>query len=363
MPSLLIYGSYGFVGSLIAEEAIERGLDPILAGRDREKVREQVDDLEQPGRRFSLEDPEIVSEALADVECVLNCAGPFSNTAGPLVEGCLESGTDYVDITGEIPVIESIQDRDTEAEDADVTLLPAAAFSTVPMDCLAAHLADRSPEATDLALGVDSFRVPSIGTVRTVIEGADDGGAIRRSGELEDVPTAWRTREIDFGRGARPAITMPMGDVSTAYYTTGIPNVEMYAVMPQPARTALKLHRVLTPILAAPPVQSTLKLLAGIREGPSERARERGSAYVWGEASTDDDKTSVSRLRTPDPYVVTTDAAVTVTERVLESDTESGFQTPAGAFGSEFVLDLEGVQGFFDESTPEGSSPVNPLLR
>ncbi|APX97494.1 saccharopine dehydrogenase family protein [Natronorubrum daqingense] len=361
--TVLIYGSYGFVGSLIAEEAIERGLDPILAGRDREKLREQVDDLEQPGRRFALEDPRIVAEALADVDCVLNCAGPFSNTADPLVQGCLESGADYVDITGEIPVIESIRGRDAEADDAGVTLLPSAALSTVPMDCLAAHLADRLPEATTLALGVDSFRVPSVGTVRTVIEGADDGGAIRRGGELEDVPTVWRTREIDFGRGARPAITMPMGDVSVAHYTTGIPNVEMYAVMPEPARTALKLHRVLAPILSASPVQLTLKLLAGIREGPSKRARERGSAYIWGEASTDGDETIVSRLRTPDPYVVTTDAAVTVTERVLAGDAADGFQTPAGAFGPEFVLDLEGVKGFFDESTPEASSPVNPLLR
>lgn len=363
MPTLLIYGSYGFVGSLIAEEAIDRGLDPILAGRDREKLREQVDDLEQPGRRFDLEDPEIVAEALADVDCVLNCAGPFSNTADPLVEGCLESGTDYVDITGEIPVIESIQDRDDEATDAGVTLLPAAALSTVPIDCLAAHLADRLPEATDLALGVDSFRVPSIGTIRTVIEGADDGGTIRRGGELEDVPTVWRTREIDFGRGEQPAVTMPMGDVSTAHYTTGIPNVEMYAVMPQPARTALKSHRVLAPVLSTPPVQRTLKLLAGVREGPSERARERGSAYIWGEASTDDGERVVSRLRTPDPYVVTTDAGVTVAERVLAGDAEDGFQTPAGAFGPEFVLELEGVEGFFDESTPDGTSPVSPLLQ
>ncbi|MXV62605.1 saccharopine dehydrogenase [Natronorubrum sp. JWXQ-INN-674] len=363
MPTLLLYGSYGFVGSLIANEAIDRGLDPILAGRDRETLREQVDDLEQPGRRFSLDDPDTVAEALEDVDCVLNCAGPFSNTADPLVEGCLESGTDYVDITGEIPVIESIEDRDAAAEGAGVTLLPSAALSTVPMDCLAAHLHERLPEATDLALGVDSFRVPSIGTVRTVIEGAEDGGTIRRDGHLENVPTAWRTREIDFGRGERPAITMPMGDVSTAHYTTGIPNVEMYAVMPQPARTALKLHRYLAPVLAVKPVQQVLKLLAGVREGPSERARERGSAYIWGEATADDGERVVSRLRTPDPYIVTTDAAVTVTERVLAGETDSGFQTPAGAFGTELVFELEGVEGFFDESTPEETSPVSPLLQ
>lgn len=363
MPTLLMYGSYGYVGELVAREAIDRDLDPILAGRDREKLREQVDELGQPGRRFSLEDPDVVAEALADVDCVLNCAGPFSNTAAPLVYGCLESGTDYVDITGEIPVIESIRDRDGEAVDAGVTLLPAAALSTIPMDCLAAHLADRLPEANSLALGVDSFRIPSIGTVRTVIEGADTGGAVRRDGELEDVPTAWRTREIDFGRGERPAVTMPMGDVCTTHYTTGIPNVEMYAVMPQPARLALKSHRYLAPLFESKPLRWTLKQLAGIREGPSERRRERGSAYVWGEARTDGGERVVSRLRTPDPYVVTVDGAVTTAERVLDGDAEPGFQTPAGAFGADFVFELEGVEGFFDESMPAASSPMSPLLQ
>ncbi|QCS40966.1 trans-acting enoyl reductase family protein [Natrinema versiforme] len=362
MPSLLCYGSYGFVGSLIAREAIDRGLDPILAGRDRDRLREQVDDLGQPGRRFDLEDPAVVAAALADVDCVLNCAGPFSNTADALVEGCLRSGTDYVDITGEIPVIEGIEDRDDAAADAGVTLLPAAAFSAVPMDCLAVHLAERLPDATDLALGVDSFRVPSIGTIRTVLEGADTGGAVRRDGRLESVPTAWRTREIDFGRGERPAVTMPMGDVSTAHYTTGVPNVEVYAVMPQPARLALRSHRYLAPLFESKSVRWALKQVAGVREGPSERARERGSAYIWGEASTDDERV-VSRLRTPDPYVVTVDAAVTTARRVLARGVDDGFQTPAGAFGPDFVLELDGVDGYFDESTPNASSPVSPLLR
>ncbi|SDQ58311.1 saccharopine dehydrogenase family protein [Natronobacterium texcoconense] len=367
MSQVLVYGSYGFVGDLIVREAIDRGLEVVLAGRDPEAVAEQVEELEVPGRRFALDDPDVVAEAIdgADVDCVLNCAGPFSNTAEPLVEGCLRTGTDYVDITGEIPVIESIADRDSEAENADITLLPAVGFSVVAMDCLAAHLADRLPEADALALGVDSLRPPSIGTVRTVIEGAEDGGAVYRDGTLEHVPAAWRTRRIDFGRGTRPAVTMPTGDVSTAHYTTGVPNVTVYALMPQPARAALKAHRYLAPIVASRPIQETLKTLAGyVREGPSPWSRKLGSTYVWGEAtvdSTDDetpDRQAVSRLKTPDAYVVTVNGAVEATERVLESEAESGFQTPAGTFGSGFVLDLEGVEGYFDETTPESGTRV-----
>lgn len=356
MSSLLLYGSYGYVGRQITEEVIDRGMDPILAGRDHEKLVDQAGDLDRRGIRFGLSDPGTVAEALEDVDCVLNCAGPFSNTADALVEGCLRAGTDYVDITGEIPVIERIADRGEEAIDAGVTLFPSAGFSSVPLDCLAAHLVDRLPEAKSLALGVDSFRVPSVGTIRTVIEGIEDGGAVRREGRLEYVPAAWRTRRIDFGRGTRPAVTMPMGDVSTAHYTTGVPNVEVYALMPQPARLVLKAHRFIAPLLTPKPVRWTLKRLAGVREGPSERARERGSAYLWGEASTAADgaggETVVSRLQTPDPYVVTVDAAVTATERVLAGDANEGYQTPAGAFGPEFVFDLDGVEGYFDKRVP-----------
>lgn len=350
MSSFLLYGSYGFVGRLVAREAVEREAAFVLAGRDGEKLAEQASDLDRPARRFDLSDPTAIAEPLDDVDCVLNCAGPFSNTAGALVEACLQSETDYVDITGEIPVIERIESRSEDAVDAGSTLLPSAGFSSVPMGCLAAHLVDRLPDATRLALGADSFRIPSVGSIKTVIEGADTGGAIRSDGHLRYVPAAWRTRHIDFGRGTRPAVTMPLGDVSTAHYATGVPDVEVYAFVPPPARFALGLHRYLAPLLSARPVQSTLKGIAElVREGPSERARRRGSAYVWGEAYNSAGERVVSRLRTPDPYVVTVDAAVTATERVLAGDADSGFQTAAGAFGPEFVFELDGVEGFEDE--------------
>lgn len=153
---------------------------------------------------------------------------------------------------------------------------------------------------------------------------------------------------------------MPMGDVTVAHHTTDVPDVAVYAVVPQPARLALQSHRYLAPLLATRSSQWLLKRLADfvglVREGPSKRARERGSAYLWGEARTEDERV-VSRLQTPDPYAVTVDAAVTATERVLAGDADTGFQTPAGAFGPEFVFDLEGVEGVLDEPTSTLTAP------
>lgn len=353
MATLLIYGSYGYNGRLIAEEAADRGLDPVLAGRDREALVRQAADLGLEHRRFDLSDPTVVAGELADVDVVLNCAGPFSNTADELVEACIESETDYVDITGEIPVIERVKRRSEEAEEAGVSLFPAAGLSSVPMDCLAAHLVERLPGATHLALGAETFRPPSVGSITTLFEGVEDGGAIRNEGRLEHVPAAWKSRRIDFGRGTRPAVTMPLGDVSTSYYTTGVPNVEVYVFAPPPARLALKVHRYAAPLLAAEPIREGLKRLAQVvREGPSKRARERGSTYFWGEASDDEGRRVVSRLRMSDPYVVTGACALAVAQRVLDGEAEPGYRTPAGEFGPEFVLGIDGAEGFFDEATP-----------
>ncbi len=353
MATLLIYGSYGYNGRLIAEEAADRGMEPVLAGRDREALVQQASDLGLEHRRFDLSETAAAADELSDVDCVLNCAGPFSNTADELVEACIESGTDYVDITGEIPVIERVRRRSDDAEEAGVTLFPAAALSSVPMDCLAAHLVERLPEATRLALGAETFRPPSVGSVTTLLEGLEDGGAIRNEGRLEHVPAGWKSRRIDFGRGSRPAVTMPLGDVSTAHYTTGVPNVEVYVFAPPPARLALRAHRYVAPLLATGPVRESMKRVAQVvREGPSKRARKRGSTYFWGEATDDEGERVVSRLKMSDPYVVTGACALAVTERVLDGETEPGYRTPAGAFGPEFVLGIDEAEGFFDGGTP-----------
>jgi short subunit dehydrogenase-like uncharacterized protein len=343
--TLLVYGAYGYTGELIAEEAVERGLEPILAGRDDVRTENLAASLGCESRVFAVDDAE---RHLQDVDVILNCAGPFVDTHEPLVDACLETGTHYLDITGEIQVFEAIAERDREAEKAGVCLLPGVGFDVVPTDCLAGHLHDRLPGATELRLGLDGSGSISKGTLATMLEHADKGGKVRRDGEVIDVPTGHLTRRIDFGRGERAAATIPWGDVSTAYYTTGIENVEVYFAMPSLAAESMKYSALTAPILGFEPVKRSLQsLVRKTVDGPSEETRRRASCYVWGEA-TDGETTVTSRLKTGETYALTVEAATTAAERVLD-DPPVGFETPAAAFTPEFVLDLEGVQGFFDE--------------
>jgi short subunit dehydrogenase-like uncharacterized protein len=345
MPGrLLVYGANGYTGELIARLCPARGLAPVLAGRDGEAVAALGRELGLETRGFGLDEPSALAHGLAGAGVVLHCAGPFARTSRPMADACLAARAHYLDITGEIPVFEALARRDAEAKAAGVMLLPGAGFDVVPSDCLAAHLKRRLPMATHLALGFLALGGLSRGTATTMVENLDKGGLVRRDGRLVPVPTGWKTRAIDFGRGPRPAITIPWGDVSTAFHSTGIPNIEVYMAAPAALRVGLKLARPLAPLLGTGAVQSLLKrrIRAG-PPGPSPEARARGRSFLWGEARDERGGSAEARLTTPEGYTLTALTAVAIAERVLAGDAPVGFQTPSRAYGADFILGIEGV--------------------
>jgi short subunit dehydrogenase-like uncharacterized protein len=340
----LLYGANGYTGELIARLAAAHGHHPVLAGRRADAVCAVSDELELPRRLFGLEEPARIDEGLAGMSLVLHCAGPFSRTSRPMADACLRTGTHYLDVTGEVAVFEALAARGREARDAGVMLLPGCGFDVVPTDCLALHLKHRLPSARRLALGFETQGRVSRGTALTTLEGLHRGGLVRRGGTLTPVPSAWKTRTIDFGRGPSKAITIPWGDVATAWYSTGIPDVEVYMAAHPGLRLFSRVSRWLGPLLASGPVQRVLRqhVAAGPR-GPSDEERRRGWAWVWGEVEDEKGRRRVSRLVTPEAYSFTARAALASVERVLGGASPAGFQTPSLAFGADFVLGIEGI--------------------
>jgi short subunit dehydrogenase-like uncharacterized protein len=348
----LLYGANGYTGELIARRAVSAGERPLLGGRSAIEVGRLAAELGLEHRVFALDDPAAVDQGLAGVAAVLHCAGPFSRTATPMADGCLRARAHYLDITGEIEVFEGLAARQAEAVGAGITLLPGVGFDVVPSDCLAAHLHRRLPSATHLALGFQGSSRLSRGTATTMAENLHRGGAVRRAGRITAVPAAWRTRIIDFGSGPARAITIPWGDVATAYYTTGIPNVEVYTAAPARLRALLAVARPLLPLLGTPPVQSFLRgRIRSAPPGPSAEHRARSRSLLWGEAR-DATQAVVSRLETLEAYELTSRTALLALQRVLAGGTRPGFETPARAFGPDFVLEIEGTARRDDAPRP-----------
>ena len=341
--SWLLYGANGYTGELAAREAVKRGLRPVLAGRSRAPVERLALELGLEARAFALDDPAAVRAGLAGQSLVLHCAGPFSATARPMLEACLAARAHYLDITGEIAVFELAQSLDARARAAGVLLCPGVGFDVVPTDCVAAALHAALPGATHLALGFDGSSSFSRGTGRTMVEGLKDGGTVRRDGRLVRVPLGWRERRIDFGGGEKLGVTIPWGDVSTAYHTTGIPNVEVYIPMsPRRVRSLRRLNLV-RPLLGLGPVQSWLKSRVDRQPpGPDEQQRARTPTHVWGEARDAQGTVKTARITVANGYSVTVHAALGIVERLLRGDAPAGATTPARLMGARYVETLPG---------------------
>ena len=344
MKPYLIYGANGYTGHLTARLAKERGHSPILAGRSESKVKAVADELGFESRVFALDDILAREKALADVDLVLHCAGPFSKTAEAMSEACLQSKTHYLDVTGEIEVFELMASKDEVAKKAEIMILPGVGFDVVPSDCLALHLKNRLPNATHLALGFQSQGRSSRCTANTIVENVNQGGMIRKDGVIVSVKAAEKSRQIDFGQGETLGVTIPWGDVSTAYYSTEIPNIEVYLAVPNAVKWAMKSTRYFGKVLGSAPVQKMMKKrIQKGPAGPSDEERARWRTFLWGEAKNSAGEKVVSRLITPEGYTLTANTALKIIERVLNGDAPIGFQTPARAYGADLIMEIDGV--------------------
>lgn len=338
----MIYGANGYTGELIARAAKASGLTPVLAGRSAEKLRPLAQQLDLECRVFALEAPAAVDRGLDGIGLVLHCAGPFSHTSAPLLEGCLRRRAHYLDITGEIAVLEHAHAQHARAREAGIVVCPGVGFDVIPTDCVAAALKRALPDATQLALGFDSRSGFSPGTAKTAVEGLAQGGRLRRDGRIVAVPLAWHTRRIDFGAGEKLAMTIPWGDVATAYYSTGIPNIEVYLPgSPRLVKNAQRANHIRW-LLGWGPVQSLLKKMAGQTPGPSEAQRAQMPTFVWGEAKNAQGETRTARLQTTNGYSLTVTGALAAVQRLLARQGEAGAFTPSLLFGPEFVETLPG---------------------
>lgn len=334
----LIYGANGYTGELIAREAVARGERPILAGRSREKIEALARELSCEARVFDVERPQ-----LQGVELVLHCAGPFSRTSRPMVDACLREHVHYVDITGEIAVFEAVFARDEEAKKAGVTLLPGAGFDVVPTDCLAAMLHERMPDANELWLAFASIGGSiSPGTLKTSIEGAGSGSAIRRDGRITPVPHLWDVRTIPFPTRPLLAATIPWGDIATAYRTTGIPNIRVYSAQSPKAVRRMRMMRPLLPLLRFAPLRKLALRQAGRRRGPSPARRAAAHMELWGRVSNPRGDELTMAMTVAEGYTFTVASALEAVKRILAAP-EGGAFTPATLFGSGFVREISGT--------------------
>ena len=231
------------------------------------------------------------------------------------------------------------------AKHMGVMLLPGVGFDVVPSDCLAAYVAKRVPTATKLVIAIHAGSRISRGTALTSIENMGLGGAVRHEGKIWRIPGAWKDRFVEFDKGPIRVTTMPWGDVATAWYSTGIPNIEVYMAIPTGMRRLLRYGRFAMPVISSKPVKMLLasRIKSG-PPGPTKEQREQGRSRFWAEASEESGNSFAAKLFAPEGYELTVRTALECVFRTLNGMAAPGFQTPSRAFGADLVLSIEGVR-------------------
>lgn len=344
----MIYGATGYTGKLIVEEALKRGLKPVLAGRSADKLAALTADNELEFRVFDLSKRVVIAEQLKDIDIVLHCAGPFSATARQMMAACLYSETHYLDITGEIDVFEHGYQLDKSAQNAGVLICPGVGFDVIPTDCMALKLKQAMPDATSLWLGFSSKSGFSPGTAKTSVEGLSGGCRIRRKRKIVTVPLAYKERQIDYGAGVENAVTIPWGDVASAFYSTEIPNIEVYIPMPKAKVKQMRRMDKIRRILGWKWVQNILKRRIDKRvKGPSLKKRESTSTLVWGEVINDKGDVITGRIVTANGYALTATGSLGIVEHLLKTEESiSGYKTASLLMGADYVCSLPGSSEF-----------------
>lgn len=345
MKKILIYGANGYTGRLILEEAFSKKLPITIAGRNGDEILGLSEEYNVAYEVFSLDEKEKMLRILKDHEVVIHCAGPFMYTAMPMVRACLQTNTHYLDITGEYQIFEQIHDLDKEAKSANVMLMPGAGFDVVPSDCLSARLKEQMPDAEDLQLAFTSVGGSlSRGTAKTMIEGSHEGQRYRKGGSLETKSLGTSFKEIDFGAIKQLSVGISWGDVATAYFSTSIPNIEVFTGSSAKQIIQLKWMGRLSFLLKMRWVKKILKKQVDKKKpGPSKERRAAGKMLLWGKVSNGN-KSVETRLSTPNGYTLTAQTAVLIASKIVDGNFKPGYQTPSMAYGSGLILEVEGTE-------------------
>jgi short subunit dehydrogenase-like uncharacterized protein len=350
--TFLLYGANGYTGELIARYAQQYNLQPVLAGRRKEVIAPLAEKLNLAYKIFDLDDSTALADALKDVKVVLHAAGPFQFTAKQMINACLQTGTHYLDINGDIAVFETIKQYDAAAKKAGIMLLPGAGFDVVPTDCIALQLKKLLPDAIALKLAFASLGGGlSHGTATTMANKLGEGGAVRKDGKIIRTPLGQKGMWIDFSTGSTGGVkklfvmSIPWGDISTAYFTTGIPNIETYTGISKKAYNILKLQPLFNWLLRTNVMRNFIKRKIDQKPaGPNDEQRSKATSLVWGQAVNATGKTATVRLSGPDGYTLTTYSALIILQKVLSGNFSAGYQTPASAYGENLVTEIPGVQ-------------------
>ena len=307
--SFLLYGANGYSGQLITRFAHQYNLQPILAGRNQEAITALAKQLSLDYRIVDLDDKPALENVLREVKLVAHAAGPYDLTAKQMIAACMATGTHYIDLNGDLEVFEMMHGYDQQAKEKNIMILPGAGFDVVPTDCLSLYLKNRLPDADKLEIAfVIIGSGLSKGTSITTLQKLGLPGARRENGKIVPEPIGVRGMWVEFPAEKKRSFMMsiPWGDVSTAYFTTGIPNIETYTGISKGVWIFLKFQSAFNWLLRKRFVHRIItKIINSKSPGPGDERRDKAVSLIRANVTNQQGQKVEATMRCPEAYSLT----------------------------------------------------------
>jgi short subunit dehydrogenase-like uncharacterized protein len=343
---VLIYGAYGFTGKGISRLAAQYGVTPVLAGRNAEKTRALAEELGYDYIALSLDNNhDNLVQVLSRFELVMHIAGPYTYTAKPMLDAAVEAGTHYVDLTGEMHVIQAQLDRHAEFVQAGIMVMPAVGFDVVPTDCLNLYAARRVENPTRLSLLMNNDytaaegAVISRGTAKSGLEMLSRPLLLREDGVMMEVSEP-RVKTQEVNGQVQTLVQVPWADLITSWVSAGVPTIEVYQVQQG------ELPGWVLGLLRYEWGKRLLMWMVDnfFPEGPPPEAQATRQVQLIATASNGSGDSFSAEMITPEPYLLTFHSALIVARRIIDGQWQPGFQTPAKVYGADLALEIPGVR-------------------
>jgi short subunit dehydrogenase-like uncharacterized protein len=210
---------------------------------------------------------------------------------------------------------------------------------------MALHLKNKLPDATHLKLAFASIGGGvSHGTAMTMVSKLGYGGAVREDGKIVRQPLGKDGMWVDFGEKKLFVMSIPWGDVSTAYYTTGIPNIQAYTAIKPGIYRMMKLQGSFNWLLRMEWMKNIIrKKIKSKPAGPSDEMRGKAKSFIWGEVSNAKGEVISDHFTCADGYTLTAHSCLIIAKKVLEENYKPGYQTPASCYGEKLVKEIPGT--------------------
>jgi len=139
----VVYGASGFTGKLVVEYALNQysneDISWAIAGRNLEKLQNLKEKLKLTNDvgiiQVDSEDQSSIDALVMQTKCVLTTVGPYQLYGDKVVRTCISSGTDYVDLCGEVGFMHKIiSECSAEAKQTGARIVFSCGFDSIPFD-------------------------------------------------------------------------------------------------------------------------------------------------------------------------------------------------------------------------------------